>query len=155
MDRNGQGSNFGQIVVPGGFNSDFTFTFVRSGGSPHLVADLVDPFDFWFYLNDIDHGNRDDGREAFQMFGYDSCLLSGSVASDRTDPEIDMSASYDVGLTPHDQTLRTFSFGCLAQQYVASPSRSFDTQFESRHCPLLFPAVPTHVAVPQSAMKRR
>ena len=88
--------NFGQIAVPGGFSSDFTFTFVQAGGQPTNESDLVVPFDFTFFLNDLDHGGRRDGQEAFQMFGYDTCLLAGDATSALTDPNNDNAASYDV-----------------------------------------------------------
>ena len=92
-------NNFGQIVVPGGFDSDFTFTFVRSGGSPDSPADRVDPFDFRFYINDLDHGRRENATETFQMYGYDSCLLAGSSRSSLATGSVNLSSSYDVGLT--------------------------------------------------------
>ena len=95
-DSNGQVSNFGQIAVPGGFSSDFTFTFVQAGGQPTVSSDLVAPFDFTFFLNDLDHGRRDDGQEAFQVIGHDACLLAGDAASPLTDPDNDNAASYDV-----------------------------------------------------------
>ena len=108
------GSNFGQIVVPGGFDSDFNFTFVRSGGSPDIPADRVDPFDFLFFLNDLDHGNRENATESFQMYGYDSCLLSGSARSTLTDASVDLSTSYDVGFFWTDDVV----------DYVIGPSWS-------------------------------
>ena len=54
------------------------------------------PFDFTFFLNDLDHGRRDDGRESFQVFGHDICLLAGEATSPLTDPNNDNAASYDV-----------------------------------------------------------
>ena len=57
-----------------------TFSFVRNGGQPGVTDDVVEPFDFTFFLNDLDHGRRDDGREAFQVFGYDVRLTDHSQA---------------------------------------------------------------------------